>query len=395
MKKISSALILTSLLVGCGGDDKTKDYQISENSYAVQMVAADYSSSQVAVGNLEGDRTAVQSLLVQDKSNFTISTFENTLYHIGKKDIDTLDTYIATNSLENSISTHSLSDDNAPSSNTYTLIQQNANNAYLIRYGSTSIMQVDPANDLVTGNIDLSHYTFEGAEVPRMVDAKIVDNKLFVALQRLGASWSYEQAYVAVIDLVTNIEIDTNPQQEGLKGIPLNGKNPLTIESHNGQLYVAGRGNYGSDTGALDKIDATTYEITNLIDNTSFPNLIDFSDDEDSTNDTYYHVTDVAVVSDQLAYAALNIEKGYTTLETKLASVNPTTGIFTLLAEPAELSAKEISDINIDANDRLWLGIANSDAPGILVMDTDTNTINGEIIELDMPAKRIEFLTVQ
>lgn len=388
-------LIATSLIIGCGGDDKSKDYKISENSYAVQMVAADYSSSQVAVGNLDGDRTAEQNLLVQDKSNFTISTFENTLYHIGKKDIDTLDTYVASNSLEKRISSHSLNDDNASSSNTYTLIQQNANNAYLIRYGSTSIMQIDPANDLVTGNIDLSHYTFEGAEVPRMIDAKIIDNKLFVALQRLGANWSYEQAYVAVIDLASNLEINTNSQQEGLKGIPLSGKNPLTIDSYNGQLYVAGRGDYGSDTGALDKIDATTYQITNLIDNASFPSLIDFSDDDNPSNDTYYHITDVAVVSDQLAYATLNLEQGFTTLQTKLATVNPTTGIFTLLNEPTELTSKEISDINIDTNDRLWLGIANSNAPGILVMDTDTNTINGEFIELDMPAKRIEFLTVE
>ena len=60
-----------------------------------------------------------------------------------------------------------------------------------------------------------------------------------------------------------------------------------------------------------------------------------------------------------------------------------------------EIDGKEISDINIDANDRLWIGIANADNPGIYVLDTDINTINGEFIELEMPVKSIEFLTVQ
>ncbi len=395
MKKITLLFIASSLLIGCGGDDNSKDFSISEDSYAVQMVAADYTSSQVAVGSQNSERTAEQGLLIQDKSNFTISTFNNILYHIGKKDIDTLDKYNALSSLQKSETSHSVNDNGEGSSNTYTLIQQYNNNAYLIRYGSTTIMQIDPISATIKGYIDLSAYTFEGADFPRMVDAKVVDNKLFVALQRLGADWSKQQAYVAVIDLATNLEIDTNPQLDGLKGIPLTGTNPFTVETHNGQIYVAGRGGYDSDTGALDKIHATTYAVTNLINNTSFPSLIDFSDDEDASNDTYYHVLDVAVVSDQLAYATLNLEQGYTTLETKIATINPTTGMIALLSEPAELNSKEISDINIDTNDRLWLGISNSDAPGIFVMDTDTNTINGDFIDLDMPAKRIEFLTVQ
>ncbi|MBQ0731193.1 MAG: hypothetical protein KBT75_10865, partial [Oleispira antarctica] len=107
------------------------------------------------------------------------------------------------------------------------------------------------------------------------------------------------------------------------------------------------------------------------------------------------HVLDVAVVSDQLAYATLNIEIGYKTIETKIVMINPSTKELTILSQPTAINGKEISDLNIDSNDRLWVGIANADAPGIWVMDTDTNTISGDFIELDMPAKRIEFLTVQ
>ncbi len=399
MKKLTPLLIATSLLIGCGADNKSNDKVITEGSYAVQSIAADYSSSQVAIGNILGDRSATQGLLTQAESNFTISTYENYLYHIGKKDIDTISRYNTTLGVNNSEWTYGANHDDQGSANTYTLVQNTASNGYLIRYGSNFVLQVDPsASDeanFVKAKIDLSAYTVAGASYPRMVDATIYQDRLFIAMQRLDSNWKAQQAYIAVIDLASNEEIDTNPQIDGLKGIPLNATNTFTLVEHNGQLYAAGRGDYGSDTGGLDKISTSTYAVTRLIDENSFPELIDFSDDNDNSNDTYYHVMDVAVVSDQLAYATLNIEKGYTTLETKIATINPTNGDLAVLSEPVELADKKITDINIDANDRLWLGIANADAPGILVMDTDTNTISGDFIELDMPAKRIEFLTVQ
>ena len=399
MKNITSLIIATSFLIGCGADSDNKDKQITEGSYAVQMVAADFSSSQVAIGNIIGDRSATQGLLTQAESNFTISTYENYLYHIGKNKIDTIERFDTTQGLTNSEWTYGANHDDEGSANTYTLLQQNPTNGYLIRYGSNFVLQVDPSatqeENFVKAKIDLSAYIVTGSTYPRMSDAVIYQDKMFVAMQRLDTSWIPQQAYIAVIDLGTNEELDTNPQLDGLKGIPLNATNTFSLIEHNGQLYAAGRGDYGTDTGGLDKIDATTYEVTNLIDENSFPELIKFSDDNDNSNDSYYHVMDVAVVNDNLAYATLNIEQGYTTLVTNIAIINPTTGSLTVLTETSELNQKEISDINIDVNDRLWLGIANADAPGILVMDTDTNTISGDFIELDMPVKRIDFLTVE
>jgi hypothetical protein len=399
MKKITPLLIATSLLFGCGADNNNNDKVITEGSYVVQSIASDFSSSQVAIGSIIGDRSATQGLLTQDKSDFTISTYDNNLYHIGRFNIDTISRYDTTQGVANSEWTYSTNHDDEGSANTQILVQENPTNGYLIRYGSTFILQVDPSAELeenfVKAKIDLSAYTFPGAEYPRMKDAVITDNKLFVAMQRLDNGFQAQQAYIAVIDLETNTEIDTNPQQDGLKGIPLNSINTRTLVEHNGQLYAAGRGDFFSDTGGLDKIDVVTYAVTPLIDENSFPQLIEFSDDDDNTNDRHYHVLDVAVVSDQLAYAALNIETNFATIETKIASINPTTQELTLLSEPSAINGKAISDLNIDTNDRLWLGIANADAPGILVMDTDTNTISGDFIPLDMPAARIEFLTVQ
>lgn len=397
MKKIASLFIAVSLLVGCGGNDNKDDnkkasFKITEDSYVVQMIAADYGSSQVAVGNILGDRTATQSLLTQAKSDYSISTYENYLYQIGKKGIDSInkfDTNLGFNDWN-----YSTNYKEPGSANTYKLLQQTETNGYLINYGSTKVLQVNPSAksemDFVKAEIDLSAYTFTGADYPRMSDAVIVNNHLFVAMQRLGADWSYNQPYIAVIDIETNIEVDTNPQQDGLKGIPLNAKNTSTIVEYNGFIYAAGRGDYNSDTGGLERIDADSYAVTTLIDESSFPEL------NSAEDNIYYHVRDVVVVRNNLAYATLSIEAGWPNPNTsKIATINPTTGALNLLDTVTELDGKEISDINIDANDRLWIGIANADNPGIYVLDTDTNTLSGEFIELDMPVGQIEFLTVQ
>lgn len=401
MKKIASLFVAASLLVGCGGDDnKSNNKVVTEGSYAVQTRAADYGSSQVAVGNILGDRTATDGLLIKDKSDFAISTYNNYLYHIGKYFIDTIDKYDTTKGVDAAEWSYSTNYSGDASANTYKLVQQSETNGYLINYGSTKVLQVDPSastyDDFVIEEIDLSVYNFPGDgsgnanTVPNMSDALIVNNHLFVAMQRLGSDYSYNQPYIAVIDLMTNEEVDTNPQQSGLKGIPLNSTNTFTLDEHNNSIYAAGRGDYGSDTGGLEKIDATTYAVTPLIGDTSFPEL------NDPDNNTYYHVRDVAVVSDQLAYATLSIEAGWPNPNTsEIAIINPSSGALSLLNTVTELDGKEISDINLDANNRLWLGIANSDNPGIYVIDTDTNTLSGDFIELEMPVKHIEFLTVQ
>lgn len=52
----------------------------------------------------------------------------------------------------------------------------------------------------------------------------------------------------------------------------------------------------------------------------------------------------------------------------------------------------QISSITLDADERLWLSIANADSPAIVIYDTDSNTRNGDFIALTMPTKDIEFL---
>ncbi len=399
MKKTFILALTSTLLVACDDDNEFVNINIFEDSYAVQMVAADYGSSQVAVGNIIGDRTATQGLMAKDKSDYTIDTYKNKLHHIGKFSIDTIDTYTADSSVNSSPVKSFPNDDEAGSANTYRLLQTSNDTAFLIRNGYSSVLISNPsatsALEFKKGTIDLSAYNVDGTLSPNMSDAVVVGDNLFVLMQRLDSNWTPQQAYIAVIDVSdpsNPIEVDTDPQTDGLKGIALNAENPSALVEHNGAVYASGRGDFSTDSGGLDKVNATTFVVSNMIDGEDYS---EFNDTEtDVEKPIYFHVTDVAVVSDQLGYASLNIEQAYTTLKTELVSFNPSTGAKIETVSISGYEGKEIKDITVGPNGKLWIGISNADNPGILVLDTDTNSINGNFISLEMPPTRIEFLDI-
>ena len=393
MKSLPLILSASVLLTACGGDDNHHSAaKISEESYVVQTVAADYSSSAVVIGNLSGDRTAANTVLVKDASDYTIDTYGSTLYHIGRYGINTLSRYEATESLEDAEWEYSANDDGATGANPYKIIQTSADNAYVIRYGATTVWQIDPqatsADSFIKDTIDLSAYNADGAATPRMADAVYDNNYLYVVMQRLDSSWTAQTAYVAVIDTTSNEEVDTDASAEGLDGIALNVKNPMAMEAYNGVLYVAGRGDYSSDTGGVDSIDMTTYSVNSVI---STSTLSDLNDAETST---YFHILDVALVSDQKGYALVNLEQGYSTVSSLVVPFNPSTLAVADALDIAALADESLSDLAVDGDDRLWVGISDASAPALVVVDTDTNTQNGDTIALEMPPRKISFLTV-
>lgn len=401
--------VATTGLIACGSDDnksavKDKPLKITEASFVTQMVSANHTTSQLAIGNVSGDRTAKQNIQAKGKSDYRIDTYENILYHRGRSKIDEISRFDAQVNLETAEYTYSANDDNAGSANPYAVVHSDADNAYVIRWNSTSLLRVNPkaktSSDYVKARIDLAAYAAEGVTFPRMSAAVVADGKLFIGLQRLDKSFQPKQAYVAVIDLSTNQEIDTNPQADGLKGIPVAAANIFVMELHNNTLYVAGRGNYASSrdkqrviqSGGLVSIDTSNYQTTSLLDGESFKDLNVISDDNDTSNDTYFHIRDVAISKAGVPYVAVNLEKGFTTLETRLVKLS---GSAKETISNSAIAGKDISDIAVGPEGFLWLAIANSDNPGLVVMDTASDSQHGNFVELDMPPRQIEFLTVK
>ena len=395
MKRLISCALLSLTLTGCFGSDKNNQANpLTEGSYVVQMRAADYSSSAVATGNILGDRSVTQTILAKTQSDYDISTQGSWLYHLGRFDVDEITLYNSTISLTDEVWTRSANDDGENSANPYSVVHISDTQAYVIRYGSANVWEINPsavdAESFVTNRIDLSAYNNGDAGTPAMNDAVYYNNKLYVVMQRLDENWSPSAAaYIAVIDTSDNSEIDTDPQTDGLQVIELTITNTQSSDLHNGILYVAGRGDFGSDSGGLDKVDLTTYQVTNIFNTETSA----FSDLNNAGNDTYFHILDVAVVDEQTAYVHVNVETGWTTDFSVVYPFNPSTGSLAAALTIPVIDEKEISDISIDPNNRLWIGIADATAPVLVVVDTDTNT-QSDIINLEMLPTSIHFLTV-
>ena len=376
------------LLAACGADnDKDNTVSIKEGSYVVQM------NKEVAAGNLIGDRTPTQGLLTTVGTDYALSSYQSTLYHLGRFGVDRMTRYDQELDKDKAIWDFSANDANSPSnSNPYELVQNADDNAYLIRYGATTIWQVDPSAtqevDFIKATIDLSDYNATGATTPRMAGAVIENNTLFVMLQRLDITWAPQTPYLVAIDLSTHQEIDTNPQQDGLKGIPLNTPNPFSIEAHNGYLYVSGHGPYNSsEAGGIDKIDASTYQVTNLV-NTDTLSYLSIP-----SEDIYPHIQDVAVVRGNKAYTIIHREQKWSTLSSTLQELNPETGELKAPLTLPELTGKQLRDIAVGPNDRLWVSVHDAADPKLLVIDTDTNTL-ADTIDLNSTAIDIDFLVI-
>ncbi|WP_221800234.1 hypothetical protein [Oceanobacter mangrovi] len=411
----SSGLLLT----GCGSDSSSSsDFPVSADldseNYVVFSTSSNYDSSQVTIGNLADDRNANLSILTDTETNYSIDSYNNQLYYFNRTTGTTsqFSTQLGSNdkwSIHKGW-TYSVNDTNADTTaNPYTLVHQDDDLAWVIRYGATSVWQVDTSatksSDFKVAEVDLSAYTVTGdlaASAPNMADAVISNGYLFVLMQRLNAYWAPQTAYVAVIDLETLTEVDTDPQTDGLQGIELNVTNPGTIVENNGVLYISGHGPYSSNSGVgIDEIDASTFAVTSLVDNTTLETLNDTSGD----TAIYYHISDVTVASDNLLYFTANMEQGYTTINTWLYQMDPTSDdapeqvdIQAALNSDTSLAdndALTLTDITIDTDSRLWVGVANSDNPGLLVLDTDTNSQNGEYVNLELIPQKISFLSAE
>lgn len=398
MKKIALTALSAAMLAGCFGEDSSNDNNVEGHTFIAQLRDASYTSSEIAIGTV-GSTEIVENYASKDQSDYTIDVYEQYLYHIGRFNIDTLTRYDAAADFLQADYTYSLAEPESTSSNTHQFVQVAEDKAYVIRYGKTSIQIVDPSADeqnFVIGEIELSAYVAEDATYPRMTQALVHDGRLFVGMQRLGNADSNfavaSDSYVAVIDIATNTEIDTNESEAGLKGIQLNADNLKAMAIEDDYLYVAGRGDFSSNSGALDRINLDDYSVENLIDAETFASLNDVSDDDDPSNDTYFHVLSVAIVGDT-GFVKINREQGYSTLSSPLYSFSVDNATEFTAVSTAELEDKKISIMKAGPDDTLWVGIDDAEAPDVYVLN-EAGEVQGEPLEFSMPIIDLEFIEI-
>ncbi|MBK8232294.1 MAG: hypothetical protein IPK72_17335 [Candidatus Eisenbacteria bacterium] len=133
--------------------------------------------------------------------------------------------------------------------------------AYVTRYESNDLLEIDPESCAVTDAISLAGF----ADVDGLVEMHrmfLKGDRLYVQLQRLdrrGFPYVAEGSMLAVIDVTTNTLIDVDSSLPGVQAIELSGDNPIApmqLELTTGFLLVPETGLYGvMNDGGIERVD--------------------------------------------------------------------------------------------------------------------------------------------
>jgi hypothetical protein len=384
------ALAGISTLAACSSSDSDpSDPIVTTGTYGFAVVVGEDGAGRVDRISLS-DGNTVNGSYPATGSDIRVTTDDTNLYQIGRFQIDSLTRFDAG---DTSITDYQLTVNDAPDSdgltspaNPYSLAFVNESKAYLTRYGSTELWIIDPRGEsetpFKTGEIDLSAYD---ADVPNMSDSLIVGDKLFVLMERLTTWIPDKSAYVAVFDITTDLEIETNQSDSDLLGIELPVRNPTALQYNaaTGEIYVVGRGNIYSNSSVTDDfhsggivvIDPDTYETELLVD-----------DGTDADNQGYF--ADAQIISASLGYLLTYESYQVTTLR----AFNPITGV---VSDDVIAGLQDV-DITVLAqgpDNHLWVGV-NGETNGFYRIDLATGLIAEEIVATGLRPIDLTFINL-
>ena len=313
---------------------------------AVATVASDYTSGAHSIisGDETGEFVALNNL-APDSSDISIAAYGDSFYRIGRLFGGNNITRYRFDAPQTALWQFSVDDTgSAVSSNPYDIVFVSETKAYVLRYNSTRVWIVNPSAaseaDFKLGEIDLSAYGGDDG-VPDMGAAVIANGKLFIALQRLeGPTYQVvNDAYIAVIDIATDTEIDAGIPGDTLKGIPLQVRNPtdLVYQADSNTLFVQGSGSFFPQTysGGIETINVDDYRATLVLDD----------------SEQYGLITALQPVSAEVLYFA-----GYQDARNvSLYVMNIKTGRIAP-TKVAALLQSQIADLALDKQGLLWVG---------------------------------------
>lgn len=349
-----SGLVLTACGGGGGSDDP-----VAVSGTDVAVVATASSSYDSGAVELVGvDERVSSGSYHPTVSDLAVAAYGSDYYLIERYQSDRIKKVALSNPGVFEWDYSALESSDTDSANVYDLVFAAPDKAYMIRYGANTVWVVDPTatreQNFKTGELDLSAYLPANTTgSPNMSAAVIVDGKLFITLQRLDSVFQPNNtAYVAVFDTATDEEIDTGHGEDGLKGIPLIGGNPMSILHHPGLgLLVQNQGSFAMDyKGGIDVIDPDSYAVEQRLDDSAETGLIGAIEVVDA-NTGYY-----------LAY--------YNWQNISLTRFNPGTG--EVGATVAGLSGMDLRALALGPRGRLWVADASAGDPGLRILDADS-----------------------
>ena len=379
---LGTSLLAAIVLSGCGGSSSSDSADPLGNTTRVGViatVASDFGSGNVELVDLsKSDLVASGGYFSDLPSDIAVIGEERHYYLLERKNIDRVRKIDVENPGNDVWDYSAVVSGDQDSANPYDLVVASDTKAYLLRYGSSKALIVDPSatrqGDFVKGELDLSAYTPANATVPRMARGLIVDGRLFIAMQRLGDDFSVSNdSYVAVFDTATDSEIETGQGADGLKGIPLLGRNPGTMIFHPQLgIVVQSVGQYFPQefTGGIDAIDPETFTVRQLVDDTAATGQI----------------SGVAIASETQGYFI-----GYAGWkDTSIVAFDPSAA--TVGETVNQLSGGDFRAIDVSPAGNLWIADANASNPGVRVIDpADNNQI--DFIGTELLPNGLAFVT--
>ena len=253
--------------------------------------------------------------------------------------------------------------------------------AYVTRYNTTELWIVDPTTGTQTGSIDLSTLA-DSDGMPEMDRMIRVGDRVFVSIQRLDRNtklWDPAgESYIAVIDVTTDMLVDTDPVAAGTQPITLTGTNPFSaieVDPVSGRLCVAAVGKFGAMDGGVEMVNPSTLRSEG------------------------YVFTEATVGGDITDAVLVSAEKGYViftdgNFNNTLQAFSPLSGTKTdIVYAPG---AFVLQDIALAPNGELFLTDRTPTKPGIRIYDADTgDEITTDPIDVGLAPFSITFGTAE
>ena len=188
--------------------------------------------------------------------------------------------------------------------------------AYVTRYDETDLWIIDPSAPAHTGTISLAALA-DADGIPEMDRMVRVGDYLFVSIQRLDRNQPFfpptGTSYLAVIDVTTDMLVDTDGGTIGTQPITLTGADPyseIQLDPYTGKLYVSCVGFFGLLDGGVEVVNPATFQSEGYM-----------LTEAEAGGD----ITDVEIVAPDLGYAIISDASFHNVL----IAFNPQTGLKT------------------------------------------------------------------
>ena len=135
--------------------------------------------------------------------------------------------------------------------------------AYVSRYETPWLLEIDPYAGAIVDSIDLSVFS-DGDGLPESATMAVVGDYLYISIQRIDRDYYWQPvapSWLAVIDTRTNTLVDVDAGAPGTQGIELTSTNPYTdilLGDDGTTLYVGESGGWTALDGGIEAIDTTT-----------------------------------------------------------------------------------------------------------------------------------------